>query len=666
MRFAPLLCALPLLAQIDQPTDLTGWLNAQAQASLAARRAKVAAIKTPAEARARQDWIRSKLLELLTGLPDYQGPLNPRTTGTLDQPGYRIEKVIFDSLPRFPVTGNLYVPKTAGRHPAILFSMGHWNEGKPVAQLLAGNLALQGFVVLVYDPIGQGERQQGYDPVTRAARAGGSVEQHFMAGAAAILAGDNFARYMIWDSKRAIDYLQSRPEVDPEKIGATGCSGGGTQTTFISAIDQRIKVAAPACYIQSFEVLYPGDIGDSEQSWPGFIGSGLDQKDFVEAFAPKPWLIASTEGDFFRPAGAKAVYEEARSIYKLLDAESQISWVVGPGPHGTPPEVRKAIYGWFRRWLVASTAEVPEVGVKIFPDHELWATKTGQVSTDLGARDVVEIIRERWLARPKTTMPPAPLTTPSQRPATRLMKETIEEGLRVRYQLLESEPGLWVATKLIEPEKPDQRAVLMLEPAPLAMTLARQGVRVLTIRARGIGPVMPDWMASMQRRSGLNRLPPSAALPPLRGQAGSAAPAGFAMLGRQSAALGVADGGGGGGAAAAAAGAAAAAALPLRMCSAGWRPSMACKQGGGAACGPASDWLQAGGGRCSWPFSVQPGAASCRLHRACGPASAMQSDCWRPKHTQQCTGEPCGCESQSCWCCLRFPGPLRCSQRLMH
>ncbi len=494
MRFAPLLCALPLLAQIDQPTDLTGWLNAQAQASLAARRAKVGAIKTPAEARARQEWVRGKLLELLTGLPDYQGPLNARTTGTLDQPGYRIEKVIFDSLPRFPVTGNLYVPKAAGRHPAILFSMGHWNEGKPVAQLLAGNLALQGFVVLVYDPIGQGERQQGYDPITRTARAGGSVEQHFMAGAAAILAGDNFARYMIWDSKRAIDYLQSRPEVDPEKIGATGCSGGGTQTTFISAIDQRIKVAAPACYIQSFEVLYPGDIGDSEQSWPGFIGSGLDQKDFVEAFAPKPWLIASTEGDFFRPAGAKAVYEEARSIYKLLDAESQISWVVGPGPHGTPPEVRQAIYAWFRRWLVASTAEVPEVAVKIFPDHELWATKTGQVSTDLGARDVVEIIRERWLARPRTTTPPAPLTTPSQRPATRLMKETIEEGLRVRYQLLESEPGLWIATKLIEPEKPDHRAVLMLEPAPLAMTLARQGVRVLTIRARGIGPVMPDWI----------------------------------------------------------------------------------------------------------------------------------------------------------------------------
>jgi len=494
MRIFLALCTLPLLAQIDQPTDLTAWLNAKAQDLLKQRRASIAVIKTPAQARERQAWVRAKLLELLTGLPDYKGPLNARTTGTIQQSGYRIEKVIFDSLPKFPVTGNLYLPVTPGKHPAILFSMGHWNEGKPVAQLLAGNLALQGFVVLVYDPIGQGERLQGYDPVTRVARAGGSVEQHFMAGAAAILAGDNFARYMIHDSMRAIDYLQSRAEVDPEKIGASGCSGGGTQTTFVAALDPRIKVAAPACYMQSFEVLFPGDIGDSEQSWPGFIAAGLDQKDFVELFSPKPWLIASTEGDFFRPAGAQAVFEEAKAIYKLLDAETQFSWVIGPGPHGTPPEVRQAIYGWFGRWLQATPVAKPEVLVKILPDHELWATKSGQVSPELGARDVIEIIRERWEARPKTDQKPAPILTPAPAPRARFMKETTEEGLRVKYQLLESEPGVWLATKLIEPEQPSGKAVLMLEPAPLAMTIARQGHRVLTLRVRGVGPGVPDWI----------------------------------------------------------------------------------------------------------------------------------------------------------------------------
>ncbi len=496
MRFSlALLAAGSLLAQIEQPTDLTGWLNAKAQALLAQRRATIAAIKTPAEAKARQVWVRGKLLELLKGLPDYKGPLNARTTGTIDQPGYRIEKVIFESLPKFPVTGNLYVPKTSGRHPAVLFSMGHWDQGKPVAQLIAGNLALKGFVVLVYDPIGQGERMQSYDPVMGVARAGGSVEQHFMAGAAAILAGDNFARYMIHDSRRAIDYLQSRPEVDGERIGASGCSGGGTQTTFVSALDDRIKVAAPACYMQSFEVLFPGDIGDSEQSWPGFIAAGLDQKDFVEAFAPKPWLIASTSGDFFKPAGAKAVFDEAKAYYKLLDAEGQVAWVVGPGPHGTPVEVREAIYGWFSRWLQAKPGAAPEVPVKVFADHELWATKSGQVSVDLGARDVVEIIRERWEARPRSAVGTiAPIVTPATPPAVRVMKEAVEDGVKVRQLLLESEPGLWIAARLFEPASASAKSVLMLEPAPLAMTIAKLGHRVLTISARGVGPGVPAWI----------------------------------------------------------------------------------------------------------------------------------------------------------------------------
>ena len=485
--FATSLFTQILFAQIDQPTDLTGWLNAKAQALLTERRAKIAAIKTPAEARERQVWVRAKLLELLKGLPDYKGPLNARTTGTIQQAGYRIEKVIFESLPKFPITANLYVPQTPGRHPAILFSMGHWDEGKPVAQLIAGNLALQGFVVLVYDPIGQGERLQSYDPFTRKARAGGSVEQHFMAGASAILAGDNFARYMIHDSMRAIDYLQSRPEVDGEKIGATGCSGGGTQTTFVSALDPRVKVAAPACYMQSFEVLFPGDIGDSEQSWPGFIAAGLDQKDFVESFAPKPWLIASTEGDFFRPAGAQAVFTEAKAYYKLLDAEAQVSWVVGPGPHGTPPEVRKAIYGWFTRWLQANPTPDTEVAVKILPDHELWATKTGQVGPELGARDVVDIIKERWDARvPVMPKKPAPIVTPSTPPRVRLMKDVTIDGLRTLDLLLESEPNLWIAARIMNPDHKGGD-VLLLEPAPLAQTIARQGHRVMTLRVRGIG-----------------------------------------------------------------------------------------------------------------------------------------------------------------------------------
>ncbi len=239
--------------------------------------------------------------------------------------------MIFESLPGLFITANLYRPDRQGRYPAVLFPLGHWDEGKVAAQLTAANLAAKGFVVLAFDPSGQGERQQAYDRRLGRSLAGGSVNQHFMNGATSLLIGQSFARYRIWDAKRALDYLLSRPEVDSERVGCTGCSGGGTVTTYISALDPRIKVAAPACYMNSFRVLFAGSVGDSEQSLPNFLSSGLDQTDFVELFAPKPWLIASTLEDFFKPEGARLVYEEARRWYGIYGAEEKIRWVAGPG-----------------------------------------------------------------------------------------------------------------------------------------------------------------------------------------------------------------------------------------------------------------------------------------------------------------------------------------------
>ena len=210
------------------------------------------------------------------------GPLNARVTGRIDRPRYTIEKVIFESLPQFYVAANLYLPKEGGKHPGVLRPMGHWEEGKVREQVMDANLAMKGFVVLTYDPIGQGERQQAYDSRIEASLIGGSTDQHFQAGAQSILAGENFARYRIWDAKRALDYLVSRPEVDADKIGVTGCSGGGTLTTYISALDPRVKVAAPACYINTWHYLFAGPTGDSEQSFPFFLSSGLDVADYIE------------------------------------------------------------------------------------------------------------------------------------------------------------------------------------------------------------------------------------------------------------------------------------------------------------------------------------------------------------------------------------------------
>ena len=234
--------SLPLFAAQGPDADLEHdpllrWMNQLAQQELQARENAIAQIHTVADAERRKQLVRANIMEILGGLPDYNGPLNARITGQIQAESYTIEKVIFESMPGFFVTANLYRPNPPGRYPAILFQSGHTQEGKPEPQRAAANLALKGFVVLCFDPLGQGEREQTYDPQLKGLLAGWSVNEHMHAGAQSILVGKSVARFFIWDAKRALDYLVSRPEVDATRLGAAGCSGGGALTTFIGALE---------------------------------------------------------------------------------------------------------------------------------------------------------------------------------------------------------------------------------------------------------------------------------------------------------------------------------------------------------------------------------------------------------------------------------------------
>src|SRR2546430_8096628 len=334
----------------QQPVDdpLLRWMNKIAQQELQARENAIAQIRTVSDAERRKQVVREKILQILGGLPDYNGPLHARIAGRIQAEGYAIEKVIFESLPGFFVTANLYRPNQPGRYPAVLFQSGHTQEGKPEPQRAAANLALKGFVVLCFDPMGQGEREQTYDPQLKAPAAGWSVNEHIQAGAQSILVGESVARYFVWDAKRALDYLLSRPEVDATRVGAVGCSGGGALTMFIAALDPRLKAVVPACFPNSYRLLFAGPNPDSEMSFLN-LSRGLDVADFLELSAPTPWLIQATEHDYFTPEGARLVYEEARRWYALYGAEDNVHFSVGSGPHGMPLESREAIYEWIDR-----------------------------------------------------------------------------------------------------------------------------------------------------------------------------------------------------------------------------------------------------------------------------------------------------------------------------
>jgi cephalosporin-C deacetylase-like acetyl esterase len=492
-------------------------MNRTAQQELQRREDAIAAIHTVEEARKRQQLVREKILKVLGGLPDYNGPLNARITGTIHADGYSIDKLIFESLPEFYVTANLYRPNKPGRYPGILVQAGHTQEGKPEDQRLAANLALQGFVSLAFDPIGAGEREQTYDRQLDGEVAGWSEREHVQAGAQNLLINEGEGRYHIWDAKRAVDYLASRPDVDPDRMGAVGCSGGGALTTFIGALDNRLKVVAPACFTQSYRLMFAGPDPDPEMTFPTILAAGLDDADFAELAAPRAWLFLATEHDYYGPPGVKIVYDEARRFYALFGAEDKVHWFVGSGPHGMPLETREIVYEWMTRYLKGGKGDTQERPVHLYNNFELLATRTGHISEDEpGSRKVYELIRDEYLAHKHQETVPELLAelkkwkipSDGQAPEVKVLAEQNIAGGRVQHIRFETEPGLEIDGSLYIPDSDGRKeAVLLVAGGPtaaLAEKLARSGKVVLELAPRDSAsqrdrsPFVGDWYTTVR------------------------------------------------------------------------------------------------------------------------------------------------------------------------
>jgi cephalosporin-C deacetylase-like acetyl esterase len=539
---AALLCIPPAVwAQQPAPDPLLRWMDQIAQQQLQRRENEIARIHTVADAERRKQYVRQTILSLLGGLPDYNGPLNPRITGSIQSENYTIEKVIFESLPGFYVTANLYRPDRPGRYPGVLLQAGHTQEGKPEGQRLAANLALKGFVVLAFDPVGQGEREQTYDARVDRALAGWSVPEHIQAGSQNILIGQSVARYFIWDAKRALDYLVSRPEVDSARLGAVGCSGGGALTTFIGALDPRVKAVAPACYINSYRVLFSGPDPDSEMSFPDFIASGLDMADFVELSAPTPWLILATDGDYFTPAGARLVYEEARRWFGIYGAEDKLSFFIGGGPHGTPLETREEMYKWMLRWLKDGQGDSREQPVKMYTSHELLVTRSGHVDDEPGSRKMYQLMLDEFHARKRQGSQTEllaelrELKIPSNRtaPEVRVWSESTSPAVRPLRVQFESEPGIDIGGALYVPHSTGKKPAVLLvadktsnysipSTSALAERIAKTGRIVLELQLRdspgeGERPFIGNWITNSRANQIGRNLPAMRAHDILRG-----------------------------------------------------------------------------------------------------------------------------------------------------
>ena len=432
------------------------------------RDARLAALKTKADAENYVKEVREKIAAIFN-IPQQRSVPEVKICGTAEKNGFIIEKIIYYSRKNFPVTANLYRPSAPGKYPAVIFVCGHSGNGKasPNYQLGAINLARKGYVVLLIDPIAQGERRQ-YEGIKAAEGLNNScTKTHATLGKQLRLCGEFFGSWRAFDAICGLDYLLSRPEVDPSRVGITGNSGGGTMTTFVQALDPRFTMAAPSCYVTSWQRNFENEvIADAEQMPPGILAAGCEMGDFILAYAPRPIILLGQKQDFFDERGLRETWARARKVYQLLGAEENLQYFIGPTYHGYSIENREAMYSFFNKHAHVDADGKEFADSVTFPDAELFCTASGQVMTSLdGSRTVRDFIREKAAELKESRKPLAADELKSRlRKILRLPEEISEPYTRMLRTIyykqadaylvvsrfgIETEPGIMTTLKIL-------------------------------------------------------------------------------------------------------------------------------------------------------------------------------------------------------------------------
>lgn len=491
-------------------------------------------IKSEAACKAWQQERRAFFLDRIGGLPE-RTPLNPQISGTLSGKGYRVEKIILETRPAFHLTANLYLPDTPPPWPAVLVPCGHSHEGKAVGQyqLACMLLARHGMAAMCYDPIGQGERYQMLDLAKERAVFDDAphvkvphpnvrlmcTTEHTMTAISSALIGANAAQFRIWDGMRVIDYLQSRKDILADKIGCTGNSGGGTETAYLMALDDRIAAAAPGCYLTSFKKLIETKgPQDGEQNIAGQIAFGMDEADYCIMRAPKPTLIcAGTRDVTFDFGGTMDVFTEAKRFYSRLGHSDFIDIAAPDAPHGFTLQLREAVTRFMARHLLGKDITVREIEKlpDSFDDNQLrelskpdWTpeqlqcTPKGQVRLLPGERSVFQInaetaaklktSRESGLG-PQTIRETIAAAEAIAAPQVESIAKITREGFTIEKLALKAENAFQLPALLYSPAKPNGDAILylhgesMLKDSQAIEQLVKAGNVVLAAELRGIG-----------------------------------------------------------------------------------------------------------------------------------------------------------------------------------
>ncbi len=479
--------------------------------------------------------MKREFIERIGGLPG-PAPLNAKITGTVRRDGYTVEKVLLESQPQFYVTAGLFLPDPAKfppPWPAVVVVCGHAGEGKLQDGYQKGTAlaALNGLAAMIVDPVGQGERRQILGPNDKPLNISPTVE-HTLIGTGAILVGWNTARWMIGDAMAAVDYLRSRDDIRGDRIGCMGNSGGGTQTSYLMALDDRIHAAAPSCYITSFRNLLE-TIGpqDAEQNIFGQIALGMDHADYLMMRAPKPTLIACGTHDYFDIGGAWGAYRDAKRVFHRFGKGRNVELVEIDAPHGWHPPQRVASVQFMVQHLAGRVAEVYDPEVVPLTAEEMNVTPEGQVLRLPGAVSAFDHIRSESDRLAKLRASAEPLSPDELRQRVRqvasirdladLPEPSVTHGDAVMIGDLTCESlvfqiggDIWLPALLVRSEQPQAKkqvtCVMLADGKESSFAddeVARRvsaGETVLAVDLRGVGETKPTGRRWYNERFGSN------------------------------------------------------------------------------------------------------------------------------------------------------------------
>ena len=514
------------LKVLEYPADtmMRDYLTDIVDEQFAQRASILAALKSGEDWDRHARFIRDSMTEWTGPFPE-RTPLRVRTTGRIRRDRYILEKIVFESRPNFLVSGNLYLPtKNPGPRPAILNVIGHSSEGKATekVQRRAIAQARKGFVAFVIDAIGQGERQ--VEDYAHMGKPPGNAHQ--IIGTQAFLAGTHIFNFMAWDVIRAVDYLSSRPGVDPKRIGCTGCSGGGMMTTYILPFEPRITVAVPACNPNTWSHRVHANLAtDHEQVFFGAFAVGLDPRgDPLFAHVPKPLLIDATTDDNLNPPSG--VWDLSAWLYKAYAAHGvpqAFQTTMIEGPHGYNKEQREFAYAWMLRWLGGKPEDFWEEEFPVEKKEDTWCTKQGNVYNESDSREphdlVLDYLREHR-SRPMTVRTQEDLTRHRNRIQSLVeevlfLKDVTEAprgdarvprlvaGLKLTPVIIKPEEGIelpcvWIESPNGSLSGPviiylnDAGKVKLSEENVILHTLLKKGFRLFAVDLRGMGETAPD------------------------------------------------------------------------------------------------------------------------------------------------------------------------------